>query len=94
MPSAPGGTSRLPGYDLQEPSEADARAALERVFGPERAADRWSRACHAAGLLPGHVLGNLCVVGLEQRSFAEEDLAVLRELAGEAVRRIERRRPA
>ena len=42
----------------------------------------------------GHVLGNLCVVGLEQRSFAEEDLAILRELADEAVRRIERRRLA
>jgi GAF domain-containing protein len=42
----------------------------------------------------GHVLGNLCVVGLEQRTFAEEDLAVLRELADEAVRRIERRRLA
>ncbi|HEV2736335.1 MAG TPA: GAF domain-containing protein [Longimicrobiaceae bacterium] len=42
----------------------------------------------------GHVLGNLCVVGLEQRAFAEEDLAVLRELADEAVRRIERRRLA
>jgi GAF domain-containing protein len=42
----------------------------------------------------GHVLGNLCVVGLEQRSFAEEDLAVLRGLAEEAVRRIERRRLA
>jgi len=42
----------------------------------------------------GFVLGNLCVVGLEQRSFAEEDLAILRELADEAVRRIERRRLA
>jgi GAF domain-containing protein len=42
----------------------------------------------------GHVLGNLCVVGLEQRTFAEEDLAVLRGLAEEAVRRIERRRLA
>jgi len=42
----------------------------------------------------GHVLGNLCVVGLEQRSFAEEELAVLRGLAEEAVRRIERRRVA
>ncbi len=55
MPSSPGGASRLPGYALQEPSEADARTALERVFGSERAADRWSRACHEAGLLPGHV---------------------------------------
>lgn len=42
----------------------------------------------------GHVLGNLCVVGLEQRAFAEEDVATLRGLADEAVRRIEARRIA
>jgi GAF domain-containing protein len=42
----------------------------------------------------GHVLGNLCVVGLEQRTFSEEELGVLRDLAAEAVRRIERRRIA
>ncbi|HEX8271829.1 MAG TPA: GAF domain-containing protein [Longimicrobiaceae bacterium] len=42
----------------------------------------------------GHVLGNLCVVGLEQRTFSEEELGVLRGLAAEAVRRIERRRIA
>ena len=55
MPSPPGGALRLPGYDLREPREADARAALERVFGPERAADRWSRACREAGLAAGHL---------------------------------------
>lgn len=55
MPSPPGSALRLPGYDLREPSEADALAALERVFGPERAADRWSRACGEAGLLAGHL---------------------------------------
>ena len=55
MPSPPGGAFRLPGYDLQEPAEADAIAALERVFGPERAADRWSRACREAGVLAGHL---------------------------------------
>jgi GAF domain-containing protein len=42
----------------------------------------------------GHVLGNLCVVGLERRTFGEEELGVLRGLAAEAVRRIERRRIA
>ena len=41
----------------------------------------------------GFVLGNLCVVGLEQRSFSDGDVAVLRDLANEAVRRIEARRP-
>lgn len=40
----------------------------------------------------GYVLGNLCVVGLEQRPFSEDDVAALRELADEAVRRIEQRR--
>ena len=38
------------------------------------------------------VLGNLCVVGLEERTFSPDDVAVLRTLAEEAVRRIERRR--
>lgn len=39
----------------------------------------------------GFVLGNLCVVGLEERTFGEAELAILRRLAGEAVRRIEER---
>ena len=42
----------------------------------------------------GYVLGNLCVVGLEQRTFSEEDVATLRTLAAEAVARIEQRRPS
>ena len=42
----------------------------------------------------GFVLGNLCVVGLEQRSFSDQDVDVLRELADQAVRRIEARRIA
>jgi GAF domain-containing protein len=37
----------------------------------------------------GHPLGTLCVIGTEARSFSEEDLAALRELADEAVRRLE-----
>jgi GAF domain-containing protein len=40
----------------------------------------------------GYVLGNLCVVGLEERPFSEADVTVLRDLAAEAVRRIEQRR--
>ncbi|HEY0015626.1 MAG TPA: GAF domain-containing protein [Longimicrobium sp.] len=40
----------------------------------------------------GYVLGNLCVVGMEQRPFSENDVTVLRDLAAEAVRRIEQRR--
>ena len=42
----------------------------------------------------GHVLGNLCVVGLEQREFADVEIAALRALATEAVCRIEARRVA
>ncbi|HLL81010.1 MAG TPA: GAF domain-containing protein [Longimicrobium sp.] len=42
----------------------------------------------------GHVLGNLCVVGLEERTFSPADVEVLRGLAREAVRRIEARRTA
>jgi GAF domain-containing protein len=42
----------------------------------------------------GYVLGNLCVVGLEKRPFSEDDVAILRDLAAEAVRRIEQRRVA
>jgi GAF domain-containing protein len=40
----------------------------------------------------GFVLGNLCVVGLEQRSFSEDEMVFLRTLAAEAVQRIEARR--
>lgn len=40
----------------------------------------------------GFVLGNLCVVGLEQRTFSEDELVFLRTLAAEAVQRIEERR--
>lgn len=40
----------------------------------------------------GFVLGNLCVVGMEERSFSEDEMATLRGLAVEAVRRIEGRR--
>jgi hypothetical protein len=53
-PSSPG----IPGYnDYRAPTEADARAALQRVFGPERGAERWSEACRAAGLSVGRVSG-------------------------------------
>ena len=49
--------SRLPGYDLGEPTESDARAALQRVFGAEGGAERWTRACRDAGMAEGHVTG-------------------------------------
>lgn len=40
----------------------------------------------------GFVLGNLCVVGLEERTFSGDEMAFLREMAAEAVARIELRR--
>ncbi len=40
----------------------------------------------------GFVLGNLCVVGLEERVFVADEIAALRSLAVEAVLRIEERR--
>lgn len=43
-------SSKLPGYNLSAPTEADAIAALERVFGAERGRALWSDACAMAGL--------------------------------------------
>ncbi len=42
----------------------------------------------------GFVLGNLCVVGLEERTFTADELAFLREMAALAVARMEARRKA
>jgi GAF domain-containing protein len=39
----------------------------------------------------GHVLGAFCVLGHEPRNFAETDMEALRELATEAIQRIETR---
>ncbi|HEX2208798.1 MAG TPA: hypothetical protein VHG93_14055 [Longimicrobium sp.] len=55
MLSPPASPARLPGYDLREPEEADARASLQRVFGPARGEERWSQACRDAGLAVGGV---------------------------------------
>jgi hypothetical protein len=45
----------VPGYSLSPPAEADALAALQRVFGAERGAERWNEACRAARVTPGRV---------------------------------------
>jgi hypothetical protein len=55
MHSTPTRPLRLPGYDLREPTEDDARMSLQRVFGADRGAERWARACGEAGLFPGQV---------------------------------------
>ncbi len=57
MLSPPPGPVRLPGYDLREPTEDDARESLRRVFGAERGAERWEGACREAGLTVGRVVG-------------------------------------
>jgi len=55
MLSPPTSPPRLPGYDLSEPTEDDARMALQRVFGADRGAERWAQACREAGLFPGQL---------------------------------------
>ncbi len=40
----------------------------------------------------GFVLGNLCVVGLEERTFTSTELTFLREMAAQTVSHLERRR--
>ena len=49
------GSTRLPGYNLGCPTEADAVAALHRVWGAERGSRAWLEACRLAGLQPGRV---------------------------------------
>jgi hypothetical protein len=55
MLSTPSAPAAIPGYNLHPPSEADAGAALRRVFGAERASERWELACRDAGLARGRV---------------------------------------
>jgi crotonobetainyl-CoA:carnitine CoA-transferase CaiB-like acyl-CoA transferase len=55
---SPPPTPGIPGYnDYRAPTEADVRAALQRVFGPERGTEHWTQACRAAGLAAGRVDG-------------------------------------
>lgn len=44
---------KLAGYNLSAPTEADAIAALERVFGGVRGRTTWEDACGMAGVTPG-----------------------------------------
>jgi hypothetical protein len=46
---------RIPAYDYAAPTEADAVAALHRVWGEERGSRAWLEACRHAGLRPGGV---------------------------------------
>lgn len=60
--AVPATSSRIPGYGLDAPTEDAAIAALQRVFGAERATSLWSDACRQAGLLPGRVAGTESLV--------------------------------
>ena len=53
MSPSPSSTKKLAGYNLAEPTEFDAIAALERVFGAARGRTAWSDACGMAGVAPG-----------------------------------------
>ena len=55
MTSSPPSPTKVPGYGLAAPTEADVLAALERVFGGERGRSMWSDACIRAGLTEGQV---------------------------------------
>lgn len=54
-PSTSPGSTRIPVYDFSRPTEADAVAALHRVWGPERGSEAWSQACRDAGLSAGRI---------------------------------------
>lgn len=49
--------ARIPAYDYAAPTEGEALAALQRVFGPARGIDAWTRACGDAGLPMGRLAG-------------------------------------
>ena len=53
MPSS--SPARVPGYNLAPPTEADAVAALQRVFGTARGMQLWADACGRAGVTAGQV---------------------------------------
>ncbi len=55
MQPSPAAQGAIPGYGLNQPAEADALAALQRVFGAERGSERWTEACRAARVTPGRV---------------------------------------
>lgn len=71
MLSPPPGSTRLPGYDLREPTEDDARESLRRVFGVERGAERWTSACSEAGLAVGRV-GSTALLGRAVQALAAQ----------------------
>ena len=55
MEPSSSGPPPIPGYQLTAPTEADVCFALHRVFGKERAEQRWAEACAATGMAVGSV---------------------------------------
>lgn len=53
MSTSSSSPKKLAGYNLAAPTESDAIAALERVFGAVRGRTAWSDACGMAGVAPG-----------------------------------------
>ena len=53
MSTSSSSTKKLAGYNLAAPTESDAVAALERVFGAARGRTAWSDACGMAGVTQG-----------------------------------------
>ena len=53
MSTSSSSTKKLAGYNLAAPTESDAIAALERVFGAVRGRAVWSDACGMAGVVSG-----------------------------------------
>ena len=55
MSPVPSDPMRIPVYNFSVPTEADAVAALQRVWGRERGDRSWAEACRVAGVRPGRV---------------------------------------
>ena len=62
---------RISAYNCSAPTEADALAALGRVFGAQRGSEIWARACRASGLAPGAV-GNPALMERCAQTLANE----------------------
>jgi hypothetical protein len=55
MTEPPDDRPRIPGYEFTSPMEADAVAALIRVFGPQQGREVWRDVCRAARVPEGMV---------------------------------------
>lgn len=49
------GGGKIAAYGYGAPTEAEVVASLARVFGPQRGAEAWAKACRTAGVAVGAV---------------------------------------